>query len=88
LSQKWKRRLYQFLTFTIGLIFGYFDPTTTQRLLPLLGIIVGLGYLFLSQSNKDFEKSGWFLLIQMFMYFLIGGALTSTITLSMQLLNQ
>lgn len=75
-------------TFIIGLIFGYFDPITTQRLLPLLGITVGLGYLFISQSKKNFDDSGWFLLIQMFMYFLIGSALSSTITLSVQLLNQ
>jgi len=88
LSKKWKRRLYQLLALIIGLTFGYFDPITTQRLLPLLGISVGIGYLLISQSYKDFETSGWFLLIQMFMYFLIGGAISSTITFSMQFMQQ
>lgn len=91
MSTKWKRRLYQLSSFLFGIVFGLWKPQLTQNMLPLLGIIVGIGYFFLSritsERGKELDDIHWFLLIQMLMYFLIGGALSSTILLTFHMIQ-
>lgn len=91
MSTKWKRRLYQLFAFVFGIFFGLWRPQSTQNMLPLLGIIVGIGYFFLSritsEKGRELEDIRWFLLIQMLMYFLIGGALSSSILLTLHIIR-
>lgn len=89
MSAKTKRRLLQLLGFIIGLIFGWYRPMQVQSILPLLGIGVGIGYFILSRSLDNERKLAdipWFIPLQMVMYFIIGGALTSSITIALEYL--
>lgn len=89
MSEKWKRRLYQLFAFIIGLLFGLWRPQAMQNMLSFLGITVGIGYFILlritTENDRELEDISWFLLIQMLMYFLIGGALSSSILLTLQI---
>lgn len=89
MSEKWKRRLYQLFAFITGLLFGLWRPQATQNMLYFLGITVGIGYFILlritTENDRELEDISWFLLIQMLMYFLIGGALSSSILLTLQI---
>lgn len=91
MSKKWKRLLYQLLGFVVGIIFGLLRPESTQPMLPLIGIVVGIGYFFIlritSEQEKELDDVSWFILIQMLMYFLIGSALSSSIILAMELMQ-
>jgi hypothetical protein len=87
MSHKWRRRSYQTFALLIGLLFGLWRPQATQAVLPIIGIIVGIGYFILSRQEKELEEISWFLLIQMLMYFLIGSALSSTILISFEVLG-
>ncbi len=86
---KSKRRLLQLLGFIIGLLFGLWRPQQVQLMLPVLGISVGIGYFLLSKvttnKHKDLSEIRWFIPIQMIMYFIIGGAIGSSIYLYMEL---
>lgn len=89
MSAKTKRRLLQLLGFIIGLIFGWYRPLQVQSMLPLLGIGVGIGYFILSRSLDKERKLAdipWLTPLQMVMYFIIGGALTSSITIALEYL--
>ncbi|OJF93061.1 hypothetical protein [Alkalibacterium sp. 20] len=92
MSQKSKRRLLQLFGFIIGLLFGYFRRSQMQALLPVLAIGVGIGYFIFSTIISDKEKSvddvGWFPFVQMIMYFIIGGVLSSNVLLALELLLQ
>ena len=89
MSAKNKRRDLQSIGFLAGLIFGYARPSHMQSLLPILGIGVGISYFLFSSRIADEEKSMddslMFPLVQMLMYFLIGGALTSTVLLALEM---
>ena len=86
---KIKRLLLQSLGFIIGLAFGLWRPQQVQFMLPVLGISVGIGYFMLSKVTTDKEKNlseiRWFIPIQMIMYFIIGGAIGSSIYLYMEI---
>lgn len=90
MSEKWQRRSIQTFAFLVGLLFGLFRPDDTQTVLPVIGIVVGIGYFFVArittQQDKELEDIPWFLFIQMLMYFLIGSAITSTILLALQMM--
>lgn len=88
MSAKWNRRALQLFGFLIGALFGLWRPETTQSILPIIGIGVGISYFFLSRQlneEKEVEEIPGFLLVQLFMYFLLGSALTSTILLAIQM---
>ncbi|MFC6463769.1 hypothetical protein ACFP65_01945 [Marinilactibacillus sp. GCM10026970] len=82
---KKNRRLLQLLGFVIGISFGLWRPQQVQMMLPLLGITVGIGYFFLSrvsmENKTDLTEIKWFVPIQMIMYFVIGGAIGSSVHL-------
>lgn len=89
MSKKAKRRWLQLFGFIIGLLFGTFRPGQIQSLFPVLGISVGIGYFILSKVASDDEKElddvAWFIPLQMIMYFIIGGAVSSSIILAIEL---
>jgi len=97
MPSKWTRRGLLLFAIIIGLILGLLRPAMTQGLLSLLGIVAGLGFFMLSRSTQNkkgkdkakaentFER--WFILIQMVMYFIIGGALGSMIPYLISLRN-
>ncbi|SFC54681.1 hypothetical protein SAMN04488102_11014 [Alkalibacterium subtropicum] len=89
MSPKVKRRTLQFFGFIIGLVFGYFRPSQMQNLLPVLAIGVGIGYFIysssLSKEDDNVKETAWFPLVQMVMYFLIGGVLSSSILLALEM---
>lgn len=89
MTAKKKRRILQLIGFILGLLYGYFRPSSMQSLLPVLGIGVGISYFLfssrISDENKSLDDSFMFPLVQMFMYFLIGGALTSTVLLALEM---
>ena len=89
MSEKKKRRLFQLVGFLIGLAFGWIRPSQMQSMLPILGIGVGVGYFIFSQTVTDSERSisdiSWFIPLQMVMYFIIGGAITSSLYLVIEL---
>ncbi|MDZ7834767.1 MAG: hypothetical protein U5K84_04900 [Alkalibacterium sp.] len=91
MSQKKKRRILQLIGFITGLFFGYIRPYNMQSMLPILGIGVGIGYFIYSAKLADEENSSentrWFTLIQMIMYFLIGGTLSSSILLALRMMQ-
>lgn len=91
MSTKKKRRILQLIGLTFGLIFGYLRPLNMQSLLPFLGVGVGISYFILTSTFSDEETAiddvTWFPLVQLFMYFLIGGALTSTVLLTLRTLQ-
>lgn len=90
MSKKWQRRSIQTFALLVGLLFGLFRPDATQTVLPIFGVVVGIGYFFVArittQQNKELEDIPWFLFIQMLMYFLIGSAITSTILLTLNMM--
>src|SRR5690625_5066858 len=92
-----KNRIFSIISGIIGAIVGYFYPTVVQGYLPILGIGLGLFYFFASNSvNKnpdkkkvtDFTDYTWYTILQILMGFLVGGAITSTIVLTMDILEQ
>lgn len=89
MSPKTKRRILQLFGFIIGLNFGYFRPSHMQSLLPILAIGVGISYFIytskLSDEETSIEDIPWFPLVQMLMYFLIGGVLSSSILLALEM---
>lgn len=89
MSSKWKRISLQLLGFVIGTIFGLWRPQQVQSMLPILGITVGIGYFLLSRATMEKDKSlndiKWFIPIQMIMYFVIGGAIGSSVYLYMEI---
>ncbi|PRY83434.1 hypothetical protein [Alkalibacterium olivapovliticus] len=89
MSKKAKRRWLQLFGFLTGLLFGYFRAQQIQSLFPVLGISVGIGYFLLSKTasdkDKDLDDIAWFIPLQMIMYFIIGGALSSSIVLAIEL---
>ncbi|WP_368645235.1 hypothetical protein AB4027_10060 [Alkalibacterium putridalgicola] len=88
MSPKTMRRTLQSIGFITGLIFGYFRPSHMQDLLPVLAIGVGISYFIYSsmQSEDDSdEEVVWFPFVQMMMYFLIGGVLSSSILLALEM---
>lgn len=89
MSKKLKRRLLQLFGFIIGLIFGSINPTQIQQMFPALGITVGIGYFITSRvaddKNKSLDDLAWFPLLQMIMYFIIGGAVSSSLLLAMEI---
>lgn len=89
MTKKTKRRLLQLFGFIIGLIFGSINPTQIQQMFPALGITVGIGYFITSRVADDKDKSlddlAWFPLLQMIMYFIIGGAISSSLLLAMEI---
>ena len=81
----------------IGAIAGYFYPALVQGYLPILGIGAGLFYFFGTNSvNKNpekkrvtnFDEYAWYVVLRILMGFLVGGAITSTIVLTMDILEQ
>ncbi|WP_208559223.1 hypothetical protein [Marinilactibacillus kalidii] len=58
-------------------------------MLPILGIAVGIGYFLLTRvstdKKADLTEIKWFVPIQMIMYFVIGGAVGSSVHLYMEL---
>lgn len=88
MSESNKRRLYQFFGFTVGAFFGYFRPIHIQRMFPLLGITVGISYFILlkitSDPDKELSDIKWFIPVQMVLYFIIGGAISSSILLALE----
>lgn len=89
MSTKTKRRLLQLVGFLIGLVFGWYRPLQVQTMLPVLGIGVGIGYFVLSRSldkEQALADIPWFIPLQMVMYFIIGGAITSSLTLALEYL--
>ncbi|WP_161878319.1 hypothetical protein [Alkalibacterium sp. MB6] len=89
MPEKRKRRLFQLAGFLIGLAFGWIRPLQMQSMLPILGIGVGVGYFIFSQTATDNERPiseiSWFIPLQMVMYFIIGGAITSSLYLVIEL---
>lgn len=89
MSKKAKRRWLQLFGCLVGLLFGFMRPAQIQQLFPVLGISVGIGYFILSRvasdDEKDFDDIGWFIPLQMIMYFIIGGAVSSSIILAIEL---
>lgn len=89
MSPKTMRRTLQFIGFITGLIFGYFRPSHMQDLLPVLAIGVGISYFIYSSMQLDDDDSdrevAWFPFVQMMMYFLIGGVLSSSILLALEM---
>lgn len=89
MSRKTKRRLLQLVGLLTGLIFGLVRPQQIQQMYPILGIGVGIGYFILIGIASDKERSlddvSWFIPVQMLMYFVIGGAVSSTIVLMIEL---
>lgn len=89
MSTKTKRRLLQLAGFLIGLVFGWYRPLQVQSMLPTLGIGVGIGYFILSRSldkERNLSDIPWYVPLQMVMYFIIGGAMTSSLTLALEYL--
>lgn len=81
----------------IGAVLGYFYPVFFQENLPWLAIGSALFYFFASHSvNKDPEKEKitdfnpytWYSFVRFLYGFLVGGAITSTILLVNELLQQ
>lgn len=91
MSPKNKRRTLQLIGFLIGLTFGYFRPAHMQNLIPILAIGVGIGYFIFStkigNDDQSIDEITWFPLIQMIMYFLIGGVLSSSLLMSLRMLQ-
>jgi len=89
MTPKTKRRILQFIGFITGLVFGYLRPSHMQNLTPVLAIGVGISYFIYTsiQSNEEGSEKdvAWFPLVQMVMYFLIGGVLSSSILLAMEM---
>lgn len=96
MPSKWIRRLLLVFAAVIGFFFGLARPETTQSMLSVIGIAAGLGYFILSRSTEDGEKDSssettfnrWFLVIQMLLYFIIGGAIGSMIPFLMTFREQ
>lgn len=94
------KRRNQLLSFTggiVGAIVGYFYPMLVQGYLPILGIGVGIFYFFGANSvNKnpdkkkvtDFSDYTWYIILRIVMGFLVGSAITSTIVLTIDILEQ
>lgn len=85
-----KNRLYSILGGIIGGIIGYFYPIIVQGYLPILGIGLGIFYfLSINSVNKnpqkknitDFSEFKWYPIFRILMGLLVGGAITSTIVL-------
>lgn len=91
MSKKTKRRWLQLFGFIIGLLFGLLRPDQIQQLFPILGIGVGIGYFISSRVASDNDKHlddlPWFIPLQMIMYFIIGGAISSSIVLAIELFS-
>lgn len=91
MSKKAKRRGLQFFGFLVGLLFGVIRPDQMQGLFPILGISVGIGYFISSRmaadSDKELDDIAWFIPLQMIMYFIIGGAVSSTIILALEIFS-
>lgn len=89
MSKKAKRRWLQLFGCLVGLLFGTFRPVQVQSLFPVLGISVGVAYFILSKVSSDNDKAlddiYWFVPVQMVMYFIIGGAVSSSIILAIEL---
>lgn len=92
-----KNRILSIIGGIIGGIFGYFYPMIVQGYLPVLGIGIGIFYFFASNSvNKnpekervtDFSDYTWYSILRIMMGLLVGGAITSTIVLTADLLEQ
>lgn len=89
MKNKWFRWSLQTLAFFFGIALGILRPIATQQMLSFVGIIVGLGYFFFSrrdqtasenaQKRNQKEPFDWFLLIQMLLAFIVGGAVGSTL---------
>ena len=86
---KRKRRLLQLLGFLVGIVFGLWRPQQVQLMLPILGITVGIGYFMLGRvatnNQTDLTNIKWFVPIQMIMYFVIGGAIGSSVHLYLEI---
>lgn len=91
MSQKIKRRWLQLFGFLVGLLFGLVRPDQIQQLFPIFGIGVGIGYFISSRVTSEEEKHlddlSWFIPLQMIMYFIIGGAISSSIVLAIELFS-
>ncbi|MCC5896152.1 MAG: hypothetical protein JJU16_11890 [Alkalibacterium sp.] len=89
MSKKAKRRWLQLFGFVTGLVFGTLRPDQIQSLFPVLGITVGIGYFIsakvASDNEKELDEIAWFIPLQMIMYFIIGGAVSSSIVLAIEL---
>lgn len=89
MSKKAKRRWLQLFGCLTGLLFGLLRAQQIQSLFPVLGISVGIGYFILSKtasdSDKELDDIAWFIPVQMVMYFIIGGAISSSIVLAIEL---
>lgn len=97
MPSKWARRGLVLFAAIVGFLLGLLRPALTQGLLSPIGIVAGLGYFLLSrtttqeedtksESNERFNR--WFLLIQMLLYFIIGGAVGSMIPFLLALREQ
>jgi len=90
-SKKTKRWWLQLFGFLIGLLLGLLRPDQIQQLFPILGIGVGIGYFISSRVTSEEEKHlddlSWFIPLQMIMYFIIGGAISSSIVLAIELFS-
>lgn len=91
MSKKTKRRWLQLFGFLVGLLFGLLRPDQIQQLFPILGIGVGIGYFIsyrvISEEEKHLDDLSWFIPLQMIMYFIIGGAISSSIVLAIELFS-
>jgi len=92
-----RNRLFSILGGIVGAIIGWFYPTVVQGYLPILGIGIGIFYFFSANSvNKDpdakkvtnFDDFTWYLILRIAMGLLIGGAITSTIVMTMDIFEQ
>ncbi|WP_027108286.1 hypothetical protein [Lacticigenium naphthae] len=89
ISKKMKFGLLIF-AFIIGGVLGFIYPTVMQGITSPIGIGVGLGYFFLSRreqkskGKKVVTESKGFVIIQMLLAFIIGGAIISLYPLFVQ----
>lgn len=94
---KTRNRMINLIGIIIGGALGYFYPYFVQGFLPVIGIGVGIFYFLASNSvNKnpdketvtDFNAYTWYSILKFFMGILIGGAITSTIVLTIDIMEQ
>lgn len=97
MKKKTFNRVINLIGILIGATLAYFNPMFFQIYLPVIGIGLGLFYFFSTNSvNKnpaakkvtDFQEYTWYSIYKLILGFLVGGAIVSTIILTIDAFEQ